>query len=219
MSNEILEIIFEFACWGDGVIFTTGTKRLPTEVAISHVCRRWRAIALQFGPLWTHLTFDEMPPFTKTRTYIQRSKNRPLLINVEMPSWKGQAPRTEELEPGDDISTHIPVYQSSFVQRAFEILCPHVKRWRSFSLIILDPALMRLALDYMSRLDGAPILESLNLAVDRPDVQAVAEIPEDFYTGVLFNGSHPRLTRVHLIATPIDWSGPLFRNLAVLKNP
>lgn len=213
MATELWEAIFDYACWGDGIIFTTGTKRLPTEVAISHVSRRWRAIALQYGPLWARLTFDEMPPFAKTRAYIQRSKNQPLHINVEMTSWKGQGPKVEELEPGDDINTHVPVYYESFVHRAFEILSPHVNRWWMFSLITLDPALMKLALYYITKLGGAPILESLNLAVNRPDVEAIDEVPEDFYTGVLFKGNHPRLTRVHLMATPIDWSGPLFRHL------
>lgn len=215
LPNETLETIFDFACWGDHVLNIMGKARLPAEVAISHVCRRWRIVSLQFAPLWTVLTFQEMPPFTKTRAYLERSKSQPLVINVEMTSWKGQGPKPEELEPGDDISTHIPVYYPSFVHRAFQFLSPHVHRWKTFGLITLDPALMRLALYYLSKLDGAPILESINLAIARPDARGIDEISEDPWKVTPFKGNQPCLKRVHLLATPIEWSGPLFTNLEV----
>lgn len=132
-----------------------------------------------------------------------------------MTSWKGQGPTPEDIEPGDDISMHIPVYYPSFVHRAIEILLPHINRWSKFNMITLDPALITLALDYVTHFEGAPILERLNLAVDRPDVKEIDEMPEDYYEGALFKGNDPQLTHVHLTSTPVDWSGPLFTHLEV----
>src|SRR5260370_19505397 len=48
-------------------------QRLPFKVLVSHVCRRWRTVAIETSMLWTYLDFAEGPPFDKSRTWLDRS--------------------------------------------------------------------------------------------------------------------------------------------------
>ena len=55
---------------------------LEFQVLVSHVCRRWREVALQTPNLWVHLTFNEGPPFDKSKAWIERSQGCPLFIAI-----------------------------------------------------------------------------------------------------------------------------------------
>lgn len=58
---------------------------------VSHVCKRWRQIALDTGKLWSTIDFHEGPPYEKTREWLVRSKDSPnleLILDVEDPVSK-----------------------------------------------------------------------------------------------------------------------------------
>ena len=57
-------------------------KRLPFKVLVSHVCTRWRTVAIETSTLWTFLDFAEGPPFDKSRTWLERSKG--CLLDIEL---------------------------------------------------------------------------------------------------------------------------------------
>lgn len=56
---------------------------LPFQVLVSHICRRWRAVATETPTLWTYLDFEEGPPFEKSQTWLERSKECPLDIELD----------------------------------------------------------------------------------------------------------------------------------------
>lgn len=57
--------------------------RVPFQVLVSHVCKRWRAVALDAHILWTSLDFVARPNLEKARTYISRSQGLPLSISID----------------------------------------------------------------------------------------------------------------------------------------
>jgi hypothetical protein len=80
---------------------------------VSHVCTRWRLIALRTPSLWTYLSFDDAPLFSRTRQWIMRSG-------------------TALLHPRFDLGSNIP----SDKQRnaSFQLAVAHYQRWKSLSL-------------------------------------------------------------------------------------
>ena len=55
----------------------------PFKVLVSHVCRRWRVVVIEIPTLWAYLDFAEGPPFDKSRTWLERSKECPLDIELD----------------------------------------------------------------------------------------------------------------------------------------
>ncbi|KAF5360858.1 hypothetical protein D9756_004734 [Leucocoprinus leucothites] len=58
-------------------------SELPFQVLVSHVCRRWRSVAIETPALWTLLNFEKGTLLDKHKAYIQRAKNVPLDINID----------------------------------------------------------------------------------------------------------------------------------------
>lgn len=56
---------------------------LPFQVLVSHVCKRWRDIALATPSLWTLLDFQKGTPFDKHIAFVERAKNAPLDIIID----------------------------------------------------------------------------------------------------------------------------------------
>ena len=53
-------------------------------IAVSHVCRRWRAVSLRCRPLWTNFLVSPHPEWTAE--VLRRSGDAPLVINADMSS-------------------------------------------------------------------------------------------------------------------------------------
>lgn len=78
LPSEILVIIFEEAQ------FISAFHRLvPFELVCSHVCSRWRSIALEAPSLWSTIVAAECKPIDKLVTYLERSKAYPLHIRFD----------------------------------------------------------------------------------------------------------------------------------------
>ncbi|KAF8414924.1 hypothetical protein L210DRAFT_3539836, partial [Boletus edulis BED1] len=81
LPSDVLAIIFEESrCllnqW-------PGPRRpLPVEVQLSHVCSRWRQVALSSPALWTTIRVPILHKETAVRTYFQRCKQCPLDIHI-----------------------------------------------------------------------------------------------------------------------------------------
>lgn len=144
---EIIGLIFEHATHSDKDI-----KR--TEVILSHVCRHWRAVALNTATLWTSMAIDmskHISPatflITGTRilTYLARSKF--LLIDV----WLNIA--------GTQLSYHRIHLMDALVN--------HVARWRRLTVLTNSESQTFL----VSRMLGdryTPNLESVTVRLDSP---------------------------------------------------
>ncbi|KAK7047656.1 hypothetical protein VNI00_006424 [Paramarasmius palmivorus] len=56
--------------------------KLPFQVAISHVCRRWRDVCTEIPSLWTLIALNPSMDTTYEAAWVQRSKDLPLNISL-----------------------------------------------------------------------------------------------------------------------------------------
>ncbi|PCH40076.1 hypothetical protein WOLCODRAFT_131199 [Wolfiporia cocos MD-104 SS10] len=169
------------------------------EVLVSRVCRHWREVALSTPALWTTIDFSGDSPFERAREYLQRSKNAPLDISVDITLDFDDEPEEEE---EDDLSKILP------------LIMPHVGHWRAIELAVSEYPLMHAALIEMGNCPAAPMLEVLQLYhyeddddVDYDSFKPAAMRHQDF---VLFHGNAPRLTHVALWGVHLDWDASHF---------
>jgi hypothetical protein len=80
---EILHAIFAFSA-GDShtAVVTRRPRYRPSWVAITHVCQRWRAVALEFKKLWYTITPDLSPKWISA--FLERSSHGPKHVNIDV---------------------------------------------------------------------------------------------------------------------------------------
>jgi len=72
---------------------------LPFQVLISHVCKRWRSVALDTPILWTRLHFEKGTSLDQHQAFIERAKNAPLEITIDCANGF----ETEDEDGGEDV--------------------------------------------------------------------------------------------------------------------
>ncbi|KAI0044403.1 hypothetical protein FA95DRAFT_1562273 [Auriscalpium vulgare] len=208
--------------------------QLPFQVLVSHVCRRWRDIALQTPTLWTSIDFSEGPPFEKSRAYIERSKE--CLLDIELDCTLPDETTiddddiAEEAFPEDeDADEELAAaaarpprsgkpLDDKTVARAEgrvlledlpavrDLIMPHLARWRIFELMVNDYTIMHSTLSTLARAGAAPHLEALQLYHYEDSEQYAAFAPPHLKAGLLpFGGRAPALTHVALWGVHLDW--------------
>jgi hypothetical protein len=178
--------------------------------------------------LWTAIKFaDELQPFTRCQTWIERSKNLPIDIEIDCtvsaePSEKGS---TDEEETEEEDETEVkPLYSLDDVAQILSIITPHITRWRGLEVQVDDFSYMHLVTTSLSSLPSAPSLEVLQLyhygEEDGEDYNHFK--PENFREPfpLLFSGNAPKLTHIALWGVHIVWShaqNTFLRNLKDLE--
>lgn len=158
-----------------------GNSRFP--ILISHTCARLRDIVLSTPMLWTDIDFvggkTHPDAYDEIAARLQRSSTVPVDVAASNIATK------------EDAETFL------------RLVYPHVKRWRSFDLSVLDA---HVAVTLMENLvDEAPILERMNLS--GPGVRVFNP----------FGGQAPNLRHLSTRSMPLKWDGPLFDNLLTLS--
>lgn len=188
------------------------------QVLVSHVCRHWRQVATQTPALWTHLTFEEPPPFEKSQVWIERSKGCPLVIEVDATKPE---PDALDLDDDDDegggeggggderaqTSKEMDQLSLDDMAQILALLVPHVARWQRVEIMVSDFALMHLALTRFAACAGAPLLETLQL-YHYEDCESYDTFePRALRAALLpFRGNAPRLAEVALWGVHVDWA-------------
>lgn len=171
------------------------------ELLISHVCRHWRDVAVGTPALWTSIDFEDGPPYEKSRTYLERSKNAPLELSVDLTLDDDEAEDYPDLGAAlDDL------------HQIMKLVVAHVSHWRSFELMVSNYRLMHLALTGLSSCAAAPMLEVLQL-YHYEDTEEYGEftpasLKEQNF--ILFNGNAPKLAHVALWGVHLDWANSHF---------
>ncbi|CDO71455.1 hypothetical protein BN946_scf184909.g49 [Trametes cinnabarina] len=109
-------------------------RRLPFNVLVSHVCERWRAVALENPLLWSHVRFVGDPPYERATTYLARAKEAPLTITID---------RTVD-DDDDNFSTTDdgkldPVDNDpdlSIIGGIMDLITPHVAHWQALQIML-----------------------------------------------------------------------------------
>ncbi|KAI0657434.1 hypothetical protein C8Q70DRAFT_935084 [Cubamyces menziesii] len=181
-------------------------RRLPFNVLVSHVCSRWRAVAIENPLLWSHIRFVGTPPYDRATTYLERAKAAPLAITVD---------RTVD-EDEDDISvsedgSYTPEDNDPdliVISGIMDLITPHVAHWQALQIMVSFYPHMHRALEALAAAGPAPLLEVLQLYhYEDTDEHLTFRHPalreQPFQ---LFDGVAPRLTHVALWGVHLPWA-------------
>ena len=205
LPTEILSVIFS-------LIAHDPTANPMSFAAITHVCSRWRQIALADGSLWSRvvLTYPLYPHhLSYAISWLQRSANAPIDIFLDLrdPSWDWNEDahnfRWQEMEP------------------IMRIFLPHVCRWRRLELLMDTWAPIFTFLWYTRHVKSAPILETVSISRCNLYFAARGQVfrPISLRQPIQFFGEAAleRLTSVSLAGVHINWNQPSLRNLTNLE--
>ena len=195
LPPEIIAIIFSFLSLPREIaILLTGDNKQAhlAWLRVSHVCHRWREIALNQPRFWSRIDFTTLTPAGATEV-LSRSRMAPLELdaNLSCVHWGGD--RVDAF--GKQLSSHVS----------------HI----ALLNITARSANLKTIIEQLA--SPAPALESLSLMVDdeayqRMGIPSNATIPH-----ALFDGTAPRLSRLQLDRCDISWTSPLFKSLRTLE--
>lgn len=178
------------------------------QLVVSHVCQHWRQVALRTPSLWTTLHFREKSHVDRAKAYLARcTRSTSYLLDILFDSVA-----EEDYFPG------VTLYKEE-VRSIFQIITPHVKRWRSFHLKICDNDCKGLARQFLSTCGPAPNLETLQL-YHFEDYRTTQNLYLATYRPpvIVFSNSLPRLRNVSLIGVNLPWEkSPYLMNLCRLE--
>ena len=159
-----------------------------TDIRLTHVCRRWREIALDHPLFWSHLDFTTVTPAGATEI-LARARMAPLYLEAKVPGYLWGEARFVAFQK--ELQTHL-----SHIYHLRISAVPHY----------LNSTLKGL-------ISPAPTLEHLSLSAERYRSTRLlqAEVPE-----TLFDTKSPRLSSLELLNCNISWKSPLLRRLKIL---
>ncbi|KAH8085401.1 hypothetical protein BXZ70DRAFT_559211 [Cristinia sonorae] len=181
------------------------TSQVNFEVLVSHVCHRWREVALQSPVIWTTIHLRTVPHMRRALVYLKRRGQHLIDVYIDTTS-------EEDHIPG------FTLFRDEFLP-VFDLVTPHVDRWRSLHLKVRDLQCKADARQVLSKCDGAPHLETLHLwHIENWGT------PERLYTAigpppvVIFHQRLPMLKNILLTGVNIPWTDSSFlRNLTTVQ--
>ncbi|PIL22967.1 hypothetical protein GSI_15664 [Ganoderma sinense ZZ0214-1] len=203
---ELLTRIFQLGVDSESIPDDRDHSALTFEVSISHVCRHWRQVALHTPLLWTTVHFRTKAHMFRGNVYLARNARLPIDIYVDTCSEDANAHRKDLL------------FRDEFIP-VFNIVLPHIDRWRELHLKVADLDCKLSARRVLSTCGSAPALRTLQLW----HVQNW-QTPERLFTAigpppvVVFAGELPALKHIVLQGVNLPWmSSPFLRNLTSIE--
>ncbi|KAK0232547.1 hypothetical protein IW262DRAFT_1754 [Armillaria fumosa] len=200
VPNELLSYIFLYA------------SHQTNAVHLSHVCSRWRNVALSMGSLWTDITVTfptSIGQLSHALTCLRRSKVYPLNLYLDFrdPAW--------------DWDEYSHGFGSEDMEAVLSLLLPHANRWKCVTLLTDTWAPMWTFLKETQHVE-MPTLRSVKLSrcnayfVGKGETFEPAGLREPLQ---LFGGQEIRMLReVGLVGVHVDWIGSAgLRNLLDLE--
>ncbi|KAJ8080344.1 hypothetical protein PM082_017177 [Marasmius tenuissimus] len=227
LPQEILSIIFTFTAslnrTDDTFLLKSGAgenskpiKYDPqNQIAISHVCRQWRRLALALPNLWNTLQFETYSDIQRGRVFCER------LIRNTMVDILILTVSKEEYENARERGQYLLWTQE--MHEIFLTLAPHTWRFRSFHLQVHDGHCKAVARHYIGTKDGkifgpAPNLETWQL-YHFENFRNVGDLHEATVRKPVkcFEDQIPKLKNLSLIGVNLPWNSPYLQNLHSLE--
>ncbi|KAG6861112.1 hypothetical protein C0995_003841 [Termitomyces sp. Mi166 len=158
--------------------------RIPFEVAMSHVCRRWRDVAFASPLLWKNIDVYSSESFDAVSSYLKRSHNCP--VNIRIDIWQSD----RNLDPHDGAISIMPIV---------DLLNEHATRWKTLLVFAYYRTTTNAILSRIKDL-AAPLLERVHVVDDnmQTDLAHVIPFQQTFPTNPLFLlGGAPKLAVLH----------------------
>ncbi|CAE6458493.1 unnamed protein product [Rhizoctonia solani] len=194
LPPEIIARIFECGINAGGrSVLGAGTHGLFMG-AVRRVCKLWREIAESTPSLWSSIIIDMHNSLESTELRLQRSRCAPLDIQVVFT---------------DRVTSTTSV--TGTLMGAFEMLRPHMQRWRSLRVQVPGYAHARAVLRSFS--GSAPRLKEFSLHVGTPKVtRNIRELPWMLEETI-------SLTTLSLSSVDFGWNNAAlyFRNLSSIQ--
>ncbi|KAI0670795.1 hypothetical protein C8Q78DRAFT_1032001 [Trametes maxima] len=180
-------------------------RRLPFNVLVSHVCARWRDVAIDNPLLWSHVRFEGPPPYDRAVTYLARAKAAPLAITVD---------RTDDSDV-ETVDSGAGIYRPrdndpdlTIIDGIMDLIIPYVQQWRALQVMVNFYPHIHRVLEALGAADPAPLLEVLQLYHHEDTDEHIRfkhpELREQPFR--LFQGVAPRLTEAALWGVHLPWS-------------
>jgi hypothetical protein len=194
LPPEVLAAIFSLLC-PPSPDRNPGHDHHLSRLHVSHVCHRWREIALNHPSLWSHVDFtDFRASLAGTTEILARAKSVPLYLEARVPDryhhWEDVRYTTFRQE----VQTRIPNVRHLSISAGIFYLHKTLEEFVS----------------------SAPILESLSL-LSSGGYRNRRTGDHLVIPATLFNGSAPRLSRLELHNCAISWKSPLLKGLKYLE--
>ncbi|KII86278.1 hypothetical protein PLICRDRAFT_283838 [Plicaturopsis crispa FD-325 SS-3] len=206
---ELISYIFSLTVHGN----CQRLDKIQHAIIISHVCARWRAVALSISHLWTTIVLTH--PTTKvqisrTVTWLLRSRQSSLDIALDF------------RDPGWDWVETNHSFQWQNMENIVRLLLPHVSRWGALELLTDTWAPIFTFLWYTRHVQSAPALHTLSLSRCNAYLASKGQAfrPADLKTPVpWFNGGSAlkSLRSVSLAGVHVDWAACGLRDLRELE--
>nr|VWP00412.1 PPM-type phosphatase domain-containing protein [Ganoderma boninense] len=183
-------------------------RKQSFNVLVSHVCRRWRAVAVDSSLLWTHIRFEGPPPWERALIYVDRAKTAPLSISIDrtVDDDDDGSHFDDDSEDEDEPKDNDP--DLVIITEIMDIVVAHIDHIQVLEIMASFYTHMHRALVKLGATPGAPLLEVLQLYhyedTDEHDSFKLQELRDQPF--VLFSGNAPRLTHVALWGVHLDWS-------------
>ncbi|KAF8908889.1 hypothetical protein CPB84DRAFT_1724676 [Gymnopilus junonius] len=214
---------------------------IPFQVLVSHVCKRWREVAIESHFLWTNLNFAQRPRLEKAQVYISRAGGQPLDIYIDCtfppdvdeedhpdhPLYQDNEARKKRRsqscdhpecshEHGDD-NNEIEFLSQKQLTQILDVIEPEVSHWQSLDFRASTYGYVHLLLSRLHKLPSASVLETLSIChfEDCDDYEFFSG--DDMTSFLPFHGIAPNLKDVVLWGVHIDWDSPFLRGLSNLE--
>ncbi|KAF8883817.1 hypothetical protein BD779DRAFT_810564 [Infundibulicybe gibba] len=207
LPNEILGKIFL-----DATTLSERHAGIRLATTLTHVCSRWRQLALWTSSLWGNITITfptSREQMARTVAFLLRSRSHPLdlLLDFRDPEWDWE----EDTHP----------FSWKDMEAVLRLLFTHVKRWRHFELLTDTWAPIFTFLWYSRRITTVPMLQTISLSrcnayfasKGQRFQPASLKQPIPLFGGVALDG----LREVTLSGVHLDWAQSPLQNLTSLE--
>ncbi|PFH53398.1 hypothetical protein AMATHDRAFT_137706 [Amanita thiersii Skay4041] len=187
------------------------TPQLPSlnyQLLVSHVCARWRAIALRTPSLWSLLIFCEAPHIDRARTLLSRIFPNGPLSGSAPPSRVPPSRTLTILISTVASDSHVPgvTLSQPELHTILYMLRSYLPAWRALHLVVRDNLCKLVAREHLGNCGPAPLLETLQL-YHFEDFRGAQDLYLATYRPpvVVFANSLPKLRNISLIGVNLPW--------------
>ena len=119
------------------------------QILVSHVCRHWRAVALNSHTLWATLDFDNVLHLEKSKAFIERAHGLPLKIHIDC--------------NGRSLNYLNQFISQSDLMQILDLIEPEVSHWGELDFHVSTYSYAQSLLARLHNLPNAPLLKKFQL--------------------------------------------------------